>query len=458
MFHNGTDPDWVDLNKVAIPQADEQQRLLANMIYSMNLDNKPLPRFWYFPRDEKAVVVMTMDEHGGGDLVTRLNRYNTLSPTGCNLNDWECVRSTAYIYTNAQITDAQLAAFQTQGHEFAVHIDTGCANFTPASLANNYATQIPALKAQFPSINAPLTQRTHCIAFSDWSSQPKVQLQNGMRLDTNYYYWPDTWVLNRPGMFTGSGMPMRFADLDGTLIDVYQATTQMTDESGQTLAVHIDTLLNNAVGAPGYYGAFTANMHTDGGSNASNGAESIIASAQARGVPVVSAEQMLAWLDGRNNSSFSAIDFQNDVLSFHVTAASGSNGLRAMLPVQGSNGPLTGITRNGLPVTYLNVTIKGVQYAFFDALTGDYQASYVPDTVDPVISGVNATVNPDGTVTITWTTDELSASRVDYGTSDRFFDIECHGCCARDLPRTDPQRVDPQHHVSLSRQFNRRLQ
>ena len=27
-----TQPDWVDLNKVAIPQADEQQRLLANLI------------------------------------------------------------------------------------------------------------------------------------------------------------------------------------------------------------------------------------------------------------------------------------------------------------------------------------------------------------------------------------------------------------------------------------------
>ena len=38
-------------------------------------------------------------------------------------------------------------------------------------------------------------------------------------------------------MFTGSGMPMRFADLDGTMIDVYQAATQMTDESGQTLPV-----------------------------------------------------------------------------------------------------------------------------------------------------------------------------------------------------------------------------
>ena len=53
-------PDWVDLGKVAIPQADEQQRLLANLILKMNADRKPLPRFWYFPRGEKAVVVMAV--------------------------------------------------------------------------------------------------------------------------------------------------------------------------------------------------------------------------------------------------------------------------------------------------------------------------------------------------------------------------------------------------------------
>src|SRR4029453_1741654 len=41
-------PDWVDLNKVAIPQADEQQRLLWNIVLNTNASKKPLPRFWYF--------------------------------------------------------------------------------------------------------------------------------------------------------------------------------------------------------------------------------------------------------------------------------------------------------------------------------------------------------------------------------------------------------------------------
>jgi large repetitive protein len=408
MFHNGTDPDWVNLNKVAIPQADEQQRLLANLILTMNQDNNPLPRFWYLPRGEKAAVVMTMDEHGGGELVTRLNRYNELSLSGCSLEDWECVRSTAYIYTNAPITDTQLAAFQAQGHEFAVHVNTGCANFTPSSLANDYATQIPALAAQFPSINAQRTQRTHCIAFSDWSSQPKVQLQNEMRFDTNYYYWPASWIQDRPGMFTGSGMPMRFADLDGTMIDVYQATTQMTDESGQTIATHINTLLNNAVGAPGYYGVFTANMHTDGGANASNGAEFIIASAQSHSVPVVSAQQMLDWLDGRNASSFDNITWSGNALSFDVNAHANARGLQAILPSQNGSFTLESLTRNGASVFFTVETIKGISYARFAASSGAHVAQYSSDTTAPTVTAVTPAASATDVVLNTNVTAQFS--------------------------------------------------
>ena len=39
-------PDWLDLT-AAIPQADEQQRLLANLITEMA--RTPMPRFWYLP-------------------------------------------------------------------------------------------------------------------------------------------------------------------------------------------------------------------------------------------------------------------------------------------------------------------------------------------------------------------------------------------------------------------------
>ena len=91
-------PDWVDMTKIDVPQADEQQRLLANLITRMNLDRSPLPRFWYLPRGEKAAVVMTGDDHAQNGTPAYFNRFKTTSAPGCSVADWECVRATSYLY------------------------------------------------------------------------------------------------------------------------------------------------------------------------------------------------------------------------------------------------------------------------------------------------------------------------------------------------------------------------
>ncbi|MDW8278734.1 MAG: DUF4082 domain-containing protein [Anaerolineales bacterium] len=417
-------PDWVNLDKVAIPQADEQQRLLANLILSMNLDKKPLPRFWYFPRDEKAVVVMTSDDHADNVVYNslyddRLDQLNAYSPPGCSVDDWECVRQSIYLvvgFVTNPAENAKIQAYAAQGHEFGVHISTNCADYTNAALDAFFTSGMAWFGSNFSFLPAPRTERTHCVAWSNYVEHIKVRRSHGIRLDTNFYYYPASWVNNRPGMFTGSGLMMKFADLDGSLIDVYQAVTHMTDEAGQTYPYTIDTLLDNALGPLGYYGAFVTNIHSDSGAFSDANID-IIESSLARGVPIISAQQMLTWLDGRNGSSFSAFDWQNDILSFRVNAAAGARGLRGMLPVQGPNHPLTAITRNGVQIAYRTEFIKGVEYAFFDAPSGDYQAFYAPDTTPPVITNVQATINGDGTVTITWDTDEFANSRVDYGTN-----------------------------------------
>ncbi len=407
-------PDWVDFSKIAIPQADEQQRLLANLIGFANLGRKPLPRFWYFPKGKKAVVVMTGDDHANGGTAGRFEAYKAARPANCSVVDWDCVRSTSYVYNNSPLSDAQAASYDAQGFEVGLHVTTFCDDFTPASLEADFADQLAAFTANYTSIASPSTNRTHCIAWSDWATHPKVELAHGIRLDTNYYYWPPEWIANRPGLFTGSGMPMRFADLDGTMIDVYQATTQMTDESNQSYPLHIDTLLDNALGATGYYGAFTANMHTD--QVASAGSDAILGSALSRGVPIVSAKQMLEWVDGRNASSFGGLAWGGNALAFTITVGAGANNIQAMVPKQSAVGALTGITRGGNPVATTVQTIKGVDYAFFAATAGSYVAQYAVDTTPPVISAVVATPG-SGDATVTWTTDEASTSIVDYGTS-----------------------------------------
>ena len=156
------EPDWVDLTKVAIPQADEQQRLLANLILQMNSTRKPLPRFWYFPSGFKAAVVMTGDDHGsfysGSATSQRFNDDLAASAAGCSVADWTCVRATAYLFPQAiasnPLTDAQVAAYVAQGFEVSVHADSSptCSNWSTADLDSCYTNLLASLAAQFPSL------------------------------------------------------------------------------------------------------------------------------------------------------------------------------------------------------------------------------------------------------------------------------------------------------------------
>ena len=53
---------WVDLNKVPIPQADEQQRFFARLVRL--LKTGPAPQLWYFPGTAKTMLILTGDAHG----------------------------------------------------------------------------------------------------------------------------------------------------------------------------------------------------------------------------------------------------------------------------------------------------------------------------------------------------------------------------------------------------------
>jgi WD40 repeat protein len=392
-------PDWVDLGKVAIPQADEQQRLLTNLILAITEDRKPLPRLWFLPRGEKAAVVMTGDDHGNNGTAGRFDQFLAASPAGCSVADWECIRGTSYIYPSTPLTNSQAAAYASQGFEIGLHLSTNCSDWTPSSLRADYTNQLAAFTSKYTGIPAPTTNRTHCIAWSDWSTQATVERENGMRLDTNYYYWPPSWNQNRPGFFTGSGLPMRFADTTGTAIDVYQAASQLTDESGQSYPYTVDTLLDRAIGPEEYYGVFTINAHTDVAQITES--TTTMTSAQARSVPVVSAQQMLTWLDGRNASSVQNISWSAGQLSFTAPPAAGANGLEVMVPGTSTAGTLRSVTLDGAPVTVTTRTVKGVAYGFVRAAAGTFVATYQPDTTAPTVT---ATSPPNGATGVSATT------------------------------------------------------
>ena len=92
---------------------------------------------------------------------------------------------------------------------------------------------------------------------------------------------------------------------------------------------------------------------------------------------------MLTWLDGRNDSSFQGLSYGGGLLRFTVARASGSNGLQAMVPADVAAGGLTKLVRNGAPVDVTTRTVKGIEYATFEALSGSYVAAYGGAVIPP---------------------------------------------------------------------------
>ena len=382
-------PDWVDPQAIAIPQADVQQRLLANLITLSDSDKEPLPHFWYLPRGLKAVIVMTGDDHGHGGTTGRFMGFQRKSASGCSLENWECIRATSNIFVGS-ISSTEAAYLAKQGFEIGLHVYTACTDWPTKVVQDGdgvkrrqviresadalYSQQLKGFAITYPGVPPPVSNRTDCVSWGDYDMQPQVELSHQIRLDTNYYYWPPKWVKDKPGLFTGSGLPMRFARRDGTLIDVYQAATQMTDESNQSYPFTVDTLLANALGSPEYFGVFTANMHTDQVKSA--GADSIISSAQKHHVPVITAAQLLKWLDGRNASEFRNLKWSGNTLSFSIHVGIGGNGIEAMLPMHSASGDLVSVSLNGSAVQWQKRSVAGLSYAVVRAAPGTFFASY----------------------------------------------------------------------------------
>ena len=327
---------------------------------------------------------MSGDDHSPGfapgGTASNFDRYKALSPAGCSVANWECVRATSYIFPDSILSNIAAAAYVADGFEIALHpVVASCPTtvLSQAQLSSVFDTQLAAFGMKYTSVPAPASSRTHCVYWPDWASNAKVELAHGIRMDANYYHYPPAWLGGKPGFLNGGGFPMRFADLDGTTINVYQQNTNITDETTQAFGTEIDALLDNALGPQGYYGAFGILIHNDNPAPQA-GAEAIVASAQARGVPVISYKQMLDWTDGRNNSTIRSPSWNASTrtLTFTTTVAAGANGLQTMLPTQGPTGTLTTITRAGTTVPYTLQTIKGIQYALFTTATATYQATY----------------------------------------------------------------------------------
>ena len=406
-------PSWVDLNKIPIPQADEQIRFFGRLV--KQLVNMPVPQLWYFPGTTKTMLIFTGDAHSNP-----ASYYQTEIDS---LNAYDA-KITMYTPITAQLTDADVQTWRALGHEFGIHPYAFHPDpFDPyniTTLLEGYSATDAWFGATFSSPKSR-TVRNHELAWLGYTDAVDLQVAHGIEMDANFYAWglwlqkPDlTWA---HGYTSGSGLPMKFAKLDGTILPVYQQNTQLVDEQMLTDAgmEHYENLtaaeghvVSKALidaSEAGFYSALMTQFHVDYYDNGDPivWAELMMAYAQSLHIPMWNADQWLTFTKLRDSSSFSNLVWNSTtgVLTFTLDApAAPGSTLTTAVPIHYGGDTLVQVKIDGVPVAYSQVDVNGKQMAFLTVPAGNHNFSVryhidadlaitQIDNPDPVTAGEN---------------------------------------------------------------------
>jgi hypothetical protein len=409
----GSEAQWVDQDKIPIPQADEQQRLFARVVQQLIGRHHPLPQFWYFPETAKTMQIMTSDAHQNsiadyndliGDVTAHQGRVTVY------LSDMDLLNGNSWDWPS----DADLHTWQMQGHTFGIHPwrsdgSTMAAGFI--SVTNWFTSTYTVL----PS----LTTRIHRLEWQDWTGAADVESANNIAMDTSFYNW-GKWLQNPDGTWshgymTGSGLPMKFVRSDGTLTSVYQQLTEMADDQllpvqggfeGLTgaQAVALSQSLIDASLA-GNYSALLDNHHIDNYSTApelSMWLTGVIDYAHSKGVPVWNADQWLSFTKTRHDANFQNIAWNSvsQTLSFDIVMSTTAGFTpTTILPLSYGGVPLYSVKVDGGKYGFITQTVKSTDVAFVSIAAGNHDVTAIYCTCTTAVSLFTFTARSDG---ITW--------------------------------------------------------
>ena len=396
--------DWIDLERIEIPQADEQQRLFVKII--SQISKQPLPRLWYFPEDRKSVLIATGDSHSNPaqfieDVLSRVEQrggHMTVYYSPQIVNDvgraarWSRFWLTDHVSVVSDIlgeefgspTPFMVEEWRAHGHEFTLHpyVETGLDEW------ELYWKEFTGRGYE------PVSQtvRTHRILWTGWMETARVQASYGIRMNFDYYHVGPSlqkkngeWV---NGHLTGSGRPMKFIDEQGRIIDLYQQLTQIADEHLIPMdvpgwggwpqltaqeAVEVSKYLLDRSVKDGDYCAIGGQFHIDpfqlGGDPAEKGGiflEGTLDYANQLGVPILSAQEWLEFTDLRHDSDFADFvwDLNASTLTFSLLPLNRPDStLTVLLPSNQGEKSLSALSVDGVTTPLsARLVLSGEEY------------------------------------------------------------------------------------------------
>lgn len=383
---------WMDLDRIGIPQADVLMRLLSRMITGMLLDRLPLPRLWYFPDGASAILVATGDAHNTPPLAVEevfrrveerggtFSVYYAPLPRNHLQRAWHRLLDWIDRPVGHVILPEHVQRWRARGHEFGIHpyveegLEAGWRRYWEVFTGMGYAP-------------VPPTVRTHRVLWSGWVETARIQAMYGIRMNLDFYHVgpmfrkaDGEWVF---GYFTGSGLPMRFVDEEGRVLDIYQQLTALVDEQliGWTwpqaprfpLPIALDISRNLIHNAMAQNEALALQAHVDpfaiGGEAAETQArwlEGILDEAAGRGIPITSAQRWLEFVEARERTELEALRWDPESRTLHLRVAAPSIPFRLTLalPLEIPGGRLSEVQVNGASTPHSERSWQGFPYAW----------------------------------------------------------------------------------------------
>ncbi len=359
---------WNDPSKTAIPQADEQMRLLSHFIEEFSSCKKPLPRLWYFPDNYKCIFIFTID-----------GENNTESEINNEIIDVQSMGGNATLYEiGTYIPAERVMEWRSNGNEVAIHYND-VPNYANPTYANMKAVIDTMTKNFLNSYGyLPNTVRNHWVVWvskdstgdKEFAEQAKLETKYGIGMDGNYYQFGGNKVypnwMGDVGHITGSGLPMKFADSKGWILNIYQSNTQLPDETW--LKENIESKGNALIDRSLDEENFTwinANFHTWYWPETRPYGLKILEYCRRRGVPVWTAEKAFEFLKMKDEAAFENIKWKNNELTFTLNSSlKHSKGLTLMVPAFYKHFKVRNISKDTINQSFIIKMIKGFSYAF----------------------------------------------------------------------------------------------
>ena len=376
---------WLDTSNSTINQADEQMVLLSHCIEKMNTYSRPLPRFWYFPDTLKCLVTLTNDGEYR-DEADFEHQFRDVDSMGAKMS--------LYILEVNKVTKVWVDKWTARGHEIAGHPDDTREAGNPGW--NNMDSAIGSKKAEIAGKfgEQMRTNVNHWFVWcgrdsngqQDFGAEARLEEKNGMELDLNYAHYDmksnqGDHFLGPPGTnqgnFTGSGLIMKFADVKGHVINVYQQLNAVYDQE-----------YNESHDPNGFYNCFKGLMdrslyneaysfisvksHNDEYWFSKTPLMKMLAYSNSNGIPVWTAVKLLDFIKMRDEAAFTNIQWSNNTLSFRLNSSlKHSNGLTFLLPAIHGNSKINSITMNDHSLKFKLRMIKGYEYAMVTITPGN---------------------------------------------------------------------------------------